>query len=116
MLRVTVEFADGAHRSLRVCWSSDTDSPRFESARVFLIAVESPSPRTYLSLVDRLDRTSVQLPDDLPAGTYAIEVDAYGSASWGDGRLDARGRSPEFTLDGARCSTGLRRLDPLHDQ
>lgn len=98
-MRVTVEFADGAHRSLRVHWSSDADSPRFESARVFLVALESPSPRTYLGLVDRQDRAAVQLPESLPAGTYAIEVDAYGSASWGDGRLDARGRSPEFSLE-----------------
>ncbi|MGW4120634.1 hypothetical protein [Nocardia sp. NPDC004711] len=99
-LRVTVDFADAAHRSLGVGWSVDAAADRrFESARIFLVALGSRPCRTYLGLVDGQDRTSIRLPEALPAGAYAIDIDAYGSASWGDGRLDARGRSPVFTVD-----------------
>ncbi|MGW2662429.1 hypothetical protein ACWCW7_15815 [Nocardia tengchongensis] len=102
VLDVTVDFADPVHRSLRVRWIADAaESPRFESARIFLVALRSPSARTYLGLVDGVDRASVELPPALSAGVYAIEIDAYGSASWGDGRLDARGRSAEFTVEAA---------------
>ncbi|MFE3797673.1 hypothetical protein [Nocardia tengchongensis] len=107
VLGVTVDFTDPAHRSLRVRWTADAAaSPRFESARIFLVALRSPSARTYLGLVDGLDRASVELPPTLAAGAYAIEIDAYGGASWGDGRLDARGRSAEFTVEAAEQSTG----------
>ncbi|MFE3054197.1 hypothetical protein [Nocardia sp. NPDC059239] len=99
-LRVTVDFTDAAHRSLGVGWSVDAAAyRRFESARIFLVALGSRPCRTYLGLVDGQDRTSIQLPEALPAGAYAIDIDAYGSASWGDGRLDARGRSPVFTVE-----------------
>ncbi|MEC3952641.1 hypothetical protein VMT65_06330 [Nocardia sp. CDC153] len=99
-LRVTVDFADPAHRSLGIGWSLDADADkRFESARIFLVALRDEPTRTYLGLVDWQDRTSIQLPEALPSGTYAIDIDAYGSASWGDGRLDARGRSATFTVD-----------------
>ncbi|APA96837.1 hypothetical protein [Nocardia seriolae] len=104
-LRVTVDFRDSAHRSLGVGWSveavpnSGDAARKFESARIFLVALGSRPCRTYLGLVDWQDRTSIQLPESVPAGAYAIDVDAYGSASWGDGRLDARGRSASFTVD-----------------
>ncbi|MVU81445.1 hypothetical protein GPX89_29915 [Nocardia sp. ET3-3] len=103
-LRVTVEFDDAAHRSLRVGWTPDAYR-RFESARIFLV---DGADRTYLRLVDWQDRTSIQLPEALPAGSYAIDVDAYGSASWGDGHLDARGRSDCFTVapGGAESDSG----------
>ncbi|MGV9662952.1 hypothetical protein ACWDUL_36620 [Nocardia niigatensis] len=106
VLRVTVDFADSAHRSLGVGWSVDAAARRrFESARIFLVAFGSRPGRTYLGLVDRRDRTSIQLPEELPAGAYAVDIDAYGSASWGDGRLDARGRSPVFTVEPERAES-----------
>ncbi|MFE3192640.1 hypothetical protein ACFXHA_26775 [Nocardia sp. NPDC059240] len=99
-LRVIVDFADSVHRNLGVSWRVDTAQSRiFESARIFLVALDAGPHRTYLGLVDWLDRTSIELPEALPAGSYAIDVDAYGSASWGDGRLDARGRSVAFTVE-----------------
>ncbi|WP_460717940.1 hypothetical protein [Nocardia heshunensis] len=105
-LRVTVDFTDPGRRCLGVGWSVDSARDRvFESARIFLVALDARPHRTYLGLVDWRDRTSIQLPEALPAGSYAIDVDAYGSASWGDGRLDARGRSVAFTVE---SDTGQR--------
>ncbi|WP_162958830.1 hypothetical protein [Nocardia yunnanensis] len=98
-LRVTVDFSDTGHRRLGIGWAVDAPVPRtFESVRIFLVAQASRPARTYLGLVDWQDRASIQLPESLPAGRYAIDIDAYGSASWGDGRLDARGRSGWFTV------------------
>ncbi|GAB0107192.1 hypothetical protein JMUB6875_61850 [Nocardia sp. JMUB6875] len=101
-LRVTVDFTDAAHRSLGIGWTLNADAhKRFESVRIFLVTLHDEPSRTYLGLVDWQDRASIELPETLPAGRYAIDVDAYGSASWGDGRLDARGRSATFTVDPA---------------
>ncbi|MEV6338450.1 hypothetical protein AB0M12_27450 [Nocardia vinacea] len=100
-LRVAVEFTDTARRSLGITWSAANASAarkKFEYARIFLVAFGGDPQRMYLDLVDRRPSATVQLPDDLADGEYAIEVDAYGSASWGDGRLDARGRSVSFTI------------------
>ncbi|MBL1074684.1 hypothetical protein JK358_09770 [Nocardia sp. 2] len=100
-LRVTVEFTDPVDRALGIRWSPATESAarrRFEYARVFLVALSEQPHRTYLDIVDGHPWTSLRLPAALAAGEYAIEIDAYGSASWGDGRLDAHGRSPSFTL------------------
>ncbi|MGW4243455.1 hypothetical protein [Nocardia sp. NPDC004722] len=98
-LLVTVDFADPEHRSLGVTWLEEAAAHRiFESARLFLVALDTPSRRSYLGLVDWRDRTTIELPEAVAAGCYAVDVDAYGSASWGDGRLDARGRSAAFTV------------------
>ncbi|MEV0296038.1 hypothetical protein [Nocardia sp. NPDC050710] len=100
-LRVTVEFADASCRSLDIGWSSAAPSAphkKFEYARIFLVALGDEPRRMYLDIVDGRPRTSMRLPEALAVGEYAIEVDAYGSASWGDGRLEARGRSASFTV------------------
>ncbi|QLY33166.1 hypothetical protein [Nocardia huaxiensis] len=100
-LRVTVEFTDAVNRSLGVRWSPATEAgarKKFEYARIFLVELSDRPHRTYLDIVEHHPWTSVQLPPALAAGEYAIEIDAYGSASWGDGRLDAHGRSPSFTV------------------
>ncbi|MFE6864867.1 hypothetical protein [Nocardia sp. NPDC057668] len=98
-LLVAIEFADDAHRALGVRWSPAAPAhKKLEYARVFLVPVTPEPERVYLELVDGLPRASVSLPESLPAGEYVIEVDAYGSASWGDGRLDAHGRSACFTV------------------
>ncbi|MEV5839691.1 hypothetical protein [Nocardia sp. NPDC052112] len=100
-LRVAIEFADSARRSLGITWSAANASAarkKFEYARIFLVALGGEPQRVYLDLVDRRPSASVQLPAELADGEYAIEVDAYGSASWGDGTLDARGRSVAFTI------------------
>ncbi|WP_063041434.1 hypothetical protein [Nocardia pseudovaccinii] len=100
-LRVAVEFTDTARRSLGITWSAANASAarkKFEYARIFLVVLGGDPQRMYLDLVDRRPSASVRLPVDLADGEYAIEVDAYGSASWGDGRLDARGRSVSFTI------------------
>ncbi|WP_433601775.1 hypothetical protein ACQPXH_08740 [Nocardia sp. CA-135953] len=100
-LRVAVEFIDAPCRSFGITWSAaDAAAARkkFEYARIFLVALGGDPQRMYLALVDRRPWASVQLPADLADGEYAIEVDAYGSASWGDGRLDARGRSVSFMI------------------
>ncbi|MFI6777495.1 hypothetical protein [Nocardia sp. NPDC050412] len=101
-LRVTVEFTDTARRLLDITWSAANASAarkKFEYARIFLVTLCGDPERMYLDLVDRRPSASVQLPAELAEGAYAIEVDAYGSASWGDGRLDARGRSASFMID-----------------
>lgn len=95
-LRVAVEFTDLG--TLEIGWvlvPADARR-RFEYARIFLVGDEPQ--RMYLDIVDGHPETSVRLPEALPDGEYAIEVDAYGSASWGDGRLEARGRSVAFTI------------------
>ncbi|WP_433711166.1 hypothetical protein ACQP2U_33645 [Nocardia sp. CA-084685] len=100
-LRVTVDFTDTARRTLDISWSAANASAarkKFEYARIFLVALDNDPQRMYLDLVDRRPSASVPLPAELTDGEYAIEVDAYGSASWGDGRLDARGRSASFTI------------------
>ncbi|WP_405135305.1 hypothetical protein [Nocardia sp. NBC_01388] len=101
-LRVAIEFSAAAPRSLVVSWSPDTVSgahcKKLEYARIFLVALGTEPQRIYLDIVDRHPATSLQLSEALTAGEYAIEIDAYGSASWGDGRLDARGRSTSFTV------------------
>ncbi|MGW0246898.1 hypothetical protein ACWDYH_09690 [Nocardia goodfellowii] len=99
-LRVTIEAADPAHRSLLVRWTpadAETARSRFEYARLFVAAVGDPQ-RAYLDIVDGKPSAAVRLPDTLAVGAYVIEVDAYGSASWGDGRLEARGRSDPFPI------------------
>ncbi|WP_327141517.1 hypothetical protein [Nocardia sp. NBC_01327] len=100
-LRVAIEFTAAA-RSLAVSWAPDTASgarcKKLEYARIFLVALGTEPQRTYLDIVDRHPATLLHLPEALPAGEYAIEIDAYGSASWGDGRLDARGRSASFAV------------------
>jgi hypothetical protein len=97
-LRVTVEFIDT--RSLGIRWSPVASGAhkKLEYARIFLVPPGSKSQRVYLAIVDGRPSTSVRLPEALADGEYAIEVDAYGSASWGDGRLDARGRSDSFVI------------------
>ncbi|MCU1642028.1 MAG: hypothetical protein JWN03_2303 [Nocardia sp.] len=97
-LRVTLEFSDTAHRSLDVQWSAATACKKLEYARIFLVVLGDDPQRVYLNLVDTRPWASVRLPEALAEGEYAIEIDAYGSASWGDGRLDARGRSASFTV------------------
>ncbi|MGX1805368.1 hypothetical protein ACWIGI_06605 [Nocardia sp. NPDC055321] len=97
-LLVAIEFADAAHREIGVRWSPANAHKKLEYARIFLVPVTPEPERVYLELVDTLPYGSVTLPESLPAGEYAIEVDAYGSASWGDGRLDAHGRSACFTV------------------
>lgn len=86
-------------RTLSVSWSATPPGSHkpYEYARIFLVALDTQA-RTYIDIVDGRHSTSLSLPEALPAGEYAIEVDAYGSASWGDGRLDGRGRSAPFTL------------------
>ncbi|WP_067541132.1 hypothetical protein [Nocardia crassostreae] len=97
-LRVAVEFTDS--RSLGITWAPETAAhKKFEYARIFLVALHEEPHRTYLDIVERHPWTSIQLPGTLAEGDYAIEVDAYGSASWGDGRLEARGRSGTFRID-----------------
>ncbi|WP_433759451.1 hypothetical protein [Nocardia sp. CA-135398] len=101
ILRVAIEFTDTARRLLDITWSAANASAarkKFEYARIFLVPLGGDPQRIYLDLVDRRPSASVQLPAELADGEYAIEVDAYGSASWGDGRLDARGRSASFTI------------------
>lgn len=101
-LRVTIRSTDPAHRALDLEWTLATPSAirlRFEYARIFLIAPDDEE-RVYLDIVDGPPTAAVRLPTDLPDGEYALEVDAYGSASWGDGRLEARGRSASFTVGG----------------
>ena len=95
-LRVAVEFTDTARRSLDITWSAARK--KFEYARIFLVPLGRDPQRIYLDLVDRRSSASVRLPTESADGEYAIEVDAYGSASWGDGRLEARGRSASFTI------------------
>ncbi|MFI6869019.1 hypothetical protein [Nocardia sp. NPDC050406] len=98
-LRVTIGSPDPATRSLDIQWSLAGPSAirlRFEYARLFLIT--PGGERVYLDIVDGPPTASVRLPATAPDGEYALEVDAYGSASWGDGRLEARGRSASFTL------------------
>ncbi|WP_306359747.1 hypothetical protein [Nocardia sp. CC227C] len=108
-LRVTVAVTGGG--MVEVTWSPAGDARvKFEYARIFLVPLDpapsdpvtpySAGPRRYLELVDGRSAAVLRLPA-LPDGDYAVEVDAYGSASWGDGRLDGRGRSAAFTL-GAR--------------
>ncbi|WP_330255805.1 hypothetical protein OG874_15270 [Nocardia sp. NBC_00565] len=98
-LRVDVEFSDTLRRSLGVGWSFASAAPtELACARIFLVPLGGDPRRIYLDIVDRRSAMSVRLPEGLADGEYAIEVDAYGSASWGDGRLDARGRSASFTI------------------
>ncbi|MFF2556570.1 hypothetical protein ACFVUS_36570 [Nocardia sp. NPDC058058] len=98
-LRVTVEFGEHS-RELAIAWSlADIAAHlKLEYARIFLVPLETGADRSYLELIDGHPRATVLLPGTVPAGEYAIEVDGYGSASWGDGRLDARGRSAAFTI------------------
>ncbi|MQY24088.1 hypothetical protein [Nocardia macrotermitis] len=97
VLRVVIDTADPDVLDVRWSPASETASHKiFEYARVFLI--EPDSARRYLDLVDGRAQASVRLPADLPPGEYAIEIDAYAGASWGDGKLDARGRSASFTV------------------
>ncbi|MRH88177.1 hypothetical protein GFY24_12105 [Nocardia sp. SYP-A9097] len=99
-LRVTVEFGETTGE-LGISWAPASASAahmNLEYARIFLVALGSGADRSYVELVDGHPRASVRLPETLSAGEYAIEVDGYGSASWGDGRLDARGRSAPFTI------------------
>ncbi|WP_194814806.1 hypothetical protein [Nocardia sp. XZ_19_385] len=99
-LRVTVEFTSTTTRSPTITWSpadAIAARSRFEYARIFLVAPGDPQ-RTYLDIVDGKPSATVRLPDTVPPGEYVIEVDAYGSASWGDGRLEARGRSAPFPI------------------
>ncbi|MEV6770059.1 hypothetical protein AB0N05_15685 [Nocardia sp. NPDC051030] len=101
VLRVSIEFTDSEYRSVDISWSLSPEAAahkRLECARVFLIALDGTPARTYLDIVDTHPRASVRLPGGLSPGEYAVEIDAYGSSSWGDGRLDAHGRSPSFTL------------------
>ncbi|MFC9894400.1 hypothetical protein ACFVMC_11955 [Nocardia sp. NPDC127579] len=93
-LRVTVEFR--ADTSLTVRWAADA-TDRLEYARIFVVAPGEPE-RMYLDTIDKNPYATLRLPDSLTAGQYAVEVDAYGSASWGDGRLEARGRSETFPI------------------
>ncbi|MBY8856555.1 hypothetical protein K7711_08715 [Nocardia sp. CA2R105] len=96
-LRVVVDAADPDVLDVR--WAPASESPSrktFEYARVFLVG--PGDTRRYLDIVDRHASASVRLPAELIAGEYAIEIDAYAGASWGDGRLDARGRSATFTI------------------
>ncbi|MEV6275647.1 hypothetical protein [Nocardia sp. NPDC051832] len=105
-LRVTVEFTGDAGRSPTVSWSPDdavAARSRFEYARIFVLALGA-SQRTYLDIVDGKSTATVRLPETRTAGQYVIEVDAYGSASWGDGRLEARGRSASFPIGGTESA------------
>ncbi len=96
-LRVVVDAADPDVLDVRWSPASESASHKtFGYARVFL--VEPGDARRYLDIVDRQAFASVRLPAELIAGEYAIEIDAYAGASWGDGRLDARGRSATFTI------------------
>lgn len=102
-LRVAVECAEG--RAVDIRWAPDSGAHRtFEYARVFLVVPGVETRRVYLDLVDGRDWAAMELPGELAAGEYAIDVDAYGSASWGDGRLEGRGRSAVFTL--GACAGG----------
>ena len=96
-LEVALESVEG--RSLRVSWTATPPGSHkpYEYARVFLVALDDDK-RTYIDIVDGRHATSLSLPETLVDGEYAIEVDAYGSASWGDGRMEARGRSAAFTV------------------
>ncbi|MEV6069101.1 hypothetical protein AB0L82_21340 [Nocardia sp. NPDC052001] len=99
-LRVTVEF-EADTREVGIGWSPASATAAhmtLEYARIFLVPLAIGAERTYLELVDGHPWATVRLPGTLPAGEYAIEVDGYGGASWGDGRLDARGRSLAFTI------------------
>ncbi|WP_330178838.1 hypothetical protein OHB26_20180 [Nocardia sp. NBC_01503] len=105
-LRVTVEFGE-APGELGVNWSPESATAahmKLEYARIFLVALRAEAERTYVELVDGHPWASVRLPEALAAGEYAIEVDGYGGASWGDGRLDARGRSASFTVTASAAS------------
>ncbi|WP_157556842.1 hypothetical protein [Nocardia acidivorans] len=105
-LRVTVEFGETAGR-LGVGWAPESATAahmKLEYARIFLVALGSGMERTYVELVDGHPWASVRLPETLAAGEYAIEVDGYAGASWGDGRLDARGRSAAFTVSAPAAS------------
>ncbi|WP_433682695.1 hypothetical protein [Nocardia sp. CA-119907] len=108
-LRVAIEFSDAGCRSLDIEWSplASGAHKKLEYARIFLVPLGSEG-RVYLGIVDGRASTSVRLPEGLAEGEYAIEVDGYGSASWGDGRLDARGRSATFVVGagGLPCGTG----------
>ncbi|WP_433199100.1 hypothetical protein ACQP1G_05845 [Nocardia sp. CA-107356] len=99
-LRVGIEFTDAGCRSLGISWSPAAAGAhkKLEYARIFLVVLGTEPRRVYLAIVDRWPSTVVRLPESLADGACAIEVDAYGSASWGDGRLDARGRSASFTV------------------
>ncbi|WP_157535261.1 hypothetical protein [Nocardia inohanensis] len=100
-LSVSVEFAAGGRGEVGVSWSAATASgvrKKFECARIFLVPLGGAAERVYLGIVDGLPRASVPVPEAIGPGEWAVEVDAYESASWGDGRLDARGRSEFFTI------------------
>ncbi|MEV0245776.1 hypothetical protein AB0H76_04195 [Nocardia sp. NPDC050712] len=99
-LHVTVEFTDATPPALTIAWApadATAARSRFEYARLFMITPHA-ADRRYLDIVDGKPTTTLHLPHPLTPGDYAIEVDAYGSASWGDGRLEARGRSTPFHL------------------
>lgn len=102
LLRVVVEPGDpDAPAVLDVHWSSASEPAShkaFEYARVFLVLPGDVAARRYLTLVEGRARASVRVPAGTAAGEYAIEIDAYAGASWGDGRLDAHGRSATFTI------------------
>ncbi|MBF6177604.1 hypothetical protein [Nocardia otitidiscaviarum] len=96
-LRVTVAVT--GRDTAEITWSPAGDvRVKFEYARIFLVPLGTDATRRYLELVDGRRAAAVLRLPALPDGDYAIEVDAYGSASWGDGRLDGRGRSAAFTL------------------
>ncbi|WP_157762404.1 hypothetical protein [Nocardia yamanashiensis] len=100
-LAVSVEFAAGGRGEVGVRWTAATASgvrKKFECARIFLVPLEDEAERVYLGIIDGRSSASMVVPDGLRAGEYAVEVDAYESASWGDGRLDARGRSEFITI------------------
>ncbi|WP_157573721.1 hypothetical protein [Nocardia jejuensis] len=102
-LVVTVEFTDDGHRALGVEWSMDAETAahrRLECARIFLAGTRTGVRRMYLDIVDGRPSVALRLPETVIAGEYTIEVDAYGSSSWGDGRLEAHGRSDPFTIAG----------------
>jgi hypothetical protein len=96
ILQVDVEVDS---RTVSVSWTATPPGSHkpYEYARIFLVALAG-EVRTYIDIVDGRHATALKLPETLADGEYAVEVDAYGSASWGDGRLEARGRSAAFTL------------------
>lgn len=103
-LLVAIEFTDSAHRSMGISWSPGTAAAahkKLECARIFVAPLGTQARRMYLDIVDGHPWAEVHLPATLPAGEYAIEVDGYGSSSWGDGRLEAHGRSAPFTIGAA---------------
>lgn len=96
-LQVSTQF-DARSRSLTVTWHTPDDPSAFAHTRLFLAGRELPD-RTYLTIVDAGDSSTMPVPPDVEPGTYRVDVETYSNGSWGGGRLTGTGSSPHFAID-----------------